>query len=95
MKRSFAMAFILPVLTALTACGGGGTFFCADPERYTGSATIQPIRVPDGLSPPDDSQALVVPPASGRALDSDATGRPCLQAPPDYLESRPSSGEDA
>lgn len=83
------MSMLRPLLVAvlaaasLTACGRNSGLSCENPQRYAGSGTIQPVRVPDGLSPPDESRALTIPPAPD---GSAAPPAECLETPPRYSE---------
>lgn len=70
----------------LGGCGGGFAVRCEDPARYTNSEEIPPVRIPDDLSPPDQSQSLRIPaPAEGEAEQLESRGE-CLESPPDFFE---------
>lgn len=72
----------------LCGCGGENSLNCESSERYSGASSVSPVRVPDDLSPPDETDALRLPPEpSGVAsLASAATASGCLESPPDYFE---------
>jgi uncharacterized lipoprotein len=70
------------------ACSGERTLSCVDTERYESSVTRAPIRVPDDLTPPDESDGLVIPQVSTTEL-SDAAPQGCLEAPPGFYEQEP------
>lgn len=75
--------FSLIVLSLLAACGGSSRN-CVDPdEPYLGARNDPALKVPDGLSSPDRSAALVIPnpPAAGKP------GSGCLAEPPSYFRS--------
>jgi uncharacterized lipoprotein len=74
---------LLALLVA--ACSGERRLSCVDTERYESSVTRPPIRVPDDLNPPDESDALVIPQVSTTEL-SDAAPQGCLEAPPGFFE---------
>jgi uncharacterized lipoprotein len=59
---------------------------CEDPTRYTDSGEIPPVRIPDDLSPPDESESLRIPaPVEGDVEQLGSRG-PCLESPPDFYE---------
>lgn len=77
----------------LAACSGERGLSCETSDRYQISTTAEPLRVPDDLSPPDESEALVIPEVPETELASrraDATE--CLESPPDFFESQESQG---
>lgn len=77
--------FVLPslLLPLLAACGGGSKQVCAEKnEPYLTSRNNTLLKVPDGLSQPNRSEALAIPevkppPRAG------STG--CLDEPPSYF----------
>jgi len=76
---------LLSFVGFLSACGGGDST-CEDTnEPYLTAQNNPPLRVPDGLTLPDRSAALVVPPAK----EASASGRPsgCLAEAPSYFRS--------
>lgn len=93
MIRRIATAAVLLACAAVAGCGGRAGVSCQSADRYAGSDSIPPVRVPEGLLPPDESQALVIPPEPDRAVTVDETSRPCLELPPDYFETRPGNGQ--
>jgi len=83
---SLAKRFFFCVLSAwmLSGCSGGFGLRCEDPERYMGSREVPPVRIPDDLSPPDESESLRIPaPAEGELEELESRG-PCLESPPDF-----------
>ncbi len=71
----------------LSGCSGDIGLRCEDPTRYTGSGENPPVRIPDDLSAPDESQSLRIPaPLEGDVEQLEARG-PCLEYPPDFYES--------
>ncbi|HEX6993542.1 MAG TPA: hypothetical protein VF339_05280 [Gammaproteobacteria bacterium] len=78
------LAVLLPLL-AVAACSGERELRCESSERYQGARSVQPIRVPDDLSVPDESNAFRIPPPPDRDGGSARDG--CLELPPEY--SRP------
>jgi uncharacterized lipoprotein len=71
-------------LVALAGCSGRGELSCEDSSRYVASASIPPLRIPDDLSVPDESQALRIPEGAAADVASREPGR-CLETPPDFL----------
>jgi len=73
------------LLPVLTACGGGAEQVCEETnEPYMSSRTNPLLKVPDGMSQPNRSEALAIPdtkaaPRSGRTS--------CLDQPPSYFRS--------
>ena len=80
-KLSWLFVLFMPLLAA---CGGSEPK-CVDPdEPYLGARSNPPLRVPDGMTQPNRSEALAIP----AAKDTKATGRTaCLDAPPSYFRS--------
>jgi hypothetical protein len=75
----------------LCGCGGDNSLNCESSERYSGASSVTPVRVPDDLSPPDETDSLRLPPppldATPReSASTTATPRGCLESPPDYFE---------
>lgn len=90
---------LLPALAALAgavavACSGGGDRMrCDEPGEYVTSRSAPPVRVPDGLSVPDETGALRVPPASSAPpTEQDSAEAACLERPPDYFEDGATQG---
>jgi hypothetical protein len=81
--RKLRWLFVLSV-SSLAACGGSEPT-CTDPdEPYLGARTNPPLRVPDGMSQPNRSEALAIP----AAKPTNASGRSaCLDSPPSYFRS--------
>ncbi|MGH8189541.1 MAG: hypothetical protein ACREUC_23490 [Steroidobacteraceae bacterium] len=72
-------------LPLLAACGGGERV-CADAdEPYLGARSAQPLRVPDGMTQPNHSEALAIP--QEQAKRSQAGSTSCLDDPPSYFRS--------
>ena len=70
---------------SLGGCAGRFALRCEDTERYTGSGQIPPARIPDDLSPPDQSESLQIPaPVEGEVDQLESRGS-CLESPPDYF----------
>jgi hypothetical protein len=80
-KLSWLFALCLPVLAA---CGGSERTCTDSDEPYLGARSNPPLRVPDGMSQPNRSEALAIPAEKAAR----AAGRSsCLDAPPSYFRS--------
>jgi hypothetical protein len=78
----------------LAGCGKDQSLRCEATERYSTAGSSPPVQIPDDLSPPDESQALRLPPTA--AGDSRAPTQPCLESPPTFSnEGRPGRVESA
>ncbi len=78
----------LLVSWALGGCSGSIGLRCEDPARYTDSGEIPPVRIPDDLSPPDESQSLRIPAPVEGDVEQLVSRGPCLESPPDFYEAR-------
>jgi len=79
--------WVLWPLLALTACAGERTVSCQSNVTYRSASSIPPLRIPDDLSVPDESDAVRVPPRPASSAEAAEPGR-CLELPPDFFESR-------
>ena len=91
--KSLATAIFLIVAVSVSGCFfGGDGLSCEDPQLYGRSDSAPPVRVPEGMSIPDESQALQIPAGERLQLpddeedDEEAPPNPCLEAPPDFFE---------
>ncbi|HKU16577.1 MAG TPA: hypothetical protein VJQ52_19455 [Steroidobacteraceae bacterium] len=81
-RLSWLLVLCLP---ALAACGGSEPTCKDDPnEPYRAARTVPPLRVPEGMSQPNHSEALAIP-AEKSAKAGGRTG--CLDEPPSYFRS--------
>jgi uncharacterized lipoprotein len=90
-KPTVVGAAIVSVL--LAGCSGQHGLGCGDDGRYANSRSAPPLRVPDDLSVPDESDSLSVPPA--RREKTPATDGRCLATPPPFSDRAPSSTADS
>ncbi len=90
MRSGFALAV---VACALSGCGRDHTVACEATERYSTAVSAPPVRIPDDLSPPDETNSLRLPAEAGPApAPAAALTRPCLESPPGfYAEGAPGS----
>ena len=86
-----AILTVIVFATAMAAgCGRRGEVRCEDPERYSTSDSIPPVRVPEDLSLPNETESLVIPP--GARTTQSASETECLETPPDFFEDNPDEG---
>lgn len=86
--RFFATWCLLGGLAAVTGCSRMETSPCEPDARYSAARSAQPVQIPDDLSPPDESNALRLPPDVGGS--SSVTAGDCLETPPSFFgETRP------
>jgi hypothetical protein len=78
----------LIVLLAIAGCSRQETVSCNTDTRYSTARSAPPVQIPDDLSPPNESDALRLPPLA--TVGSDSAVGPCLQSPPSFFgDSRP------
>src|SRR4051794_14244930 len=88
-RRFAAASAALIVFSELCACSHGSAIACEPTSRYAAAATIGPVRIPDDLNPPDETDSLRLPPDTGRSAQSN---KPCLETPPGfYADGAPSN----
>jgi hypothetical protein len=76
---------------SLAGCSGERALNCEAPGRYAAAVSVQPVQIPDDLSPPDESQALRLPPdpaAANRPVVAVAASA-CLESPPAFSSDGP------
>ena len=77
---------LLAVTAVCSGCFGGDSLNCEDPTLYGSSRSVAPVRVPDGLDVPDESNALQIPPGDPLIVQDVDAMTECLEAPPDFFE---------
>jgi uncharacterized lipoprotein len=76
------LAFVCAAVAALSGCSGEDELRCDDTSRYATSVSVPPLRVPDDLTVPDESDSLLIPdPAAAETVATE-----CLETPPSYYE---------
>lgn len=85
MRRMLILPVAL-VASGLAGCFGGDGVSCEDPKVYATSRSAPPVRVPEGLSVPDESAALQIPSGEPLAVPAEGEPMPCLEEPPDFFE---------
>lgn len=82
--RRFELVVVgLGMLPLLAACGGSKRTCDDSDEPYLAARSAQLLRIPDGLSKPESSSALVIP----EVKSTDSSGNGCLAEPPSYFRS--------
>lgn len=69
----------------LGACSGPEGVVCEDTERYSKADSIPPVRVPDDLTLPDESETLAIPGGGSRAPSARAD-QSCLEMAPPFFD---------
>jgi hypothetical protein len=83
--RARAPWFVVGVV-AIAGCSRQETVSCVPDPRYGTARSAQPVQIPDDLSPPNESDALRLPPPVAIPVSAGE----CLQTPPSFFgESRP------
>lgn len=92
MLRGIALGIALAI--GLGGCSRNTGLRCENQERYSDATGAAPLRIPDDLDPPNESESLQIPANAGGAGDSGAAGSDttagsadsCTEAPPDFFE---------
>jgi hypothetical protein len=75
-------------LAAVASCSRQETVACEADLRYSTARSAPPVQIPDDLSPPDEGDALRLPPLS--VVGSPTVAGECLETPPGFFgDSRP------
>jgi hypothetical protein len=86
--RLGALWCLVAGLAIIAGCSRQETVSCNTDLRYAVARSAPPVQIPDDLSPPNESDALRLPPDAGGS--SSSTAGPCLQSPPSFFsEGRP------
>lgn len=81
MNKILYCALLLPLLAA---CGGGKEVVCSEKnEPYLASRNNPQLKVPDGMTQPNRSEALAIP----ESKSVTRSGTACLDEPPSYFRS--------
>jgi hypothetical protein len=81
--RRRALCCLVAGFAALAGCSRQQATTCDTDARYATARSAPPVQIPDDLSPPNESDALRLPPAVGAS--NTTTARPCLQSPPSFF----------
>ena len=90
MSRIAIIAGVVLAVSLVAGCGRRGEVRCEDPGRYATSDSIPPVRVPEDLSLPNETESLVIPPGA-RSPETIAENE-CLESPPDFFEADAQEG---
>lgn len=94
MRLPFASLTLMAAAALAAGCASERGAGCARGADYSGARSVSPIRVPDDLSLPDESEALSVPlPPAPLASEDDAEPR-CLDEPPSFFENQTGESRD-
>jgi hypothetical protein len=87
MKGCPLVAATIVVGVLLASCSHERGNQCGDDPRYARARTAAPVRIPDDLTPPDETDSLRLPQDTRQAsaVADDANGR-CLETPPKFGE---------
>jgi uncharacterized lipoprotein len=77
------LVFVSAALALIGGCSNDSELRCEDASRYATSVSVPPLRVPDDLTVPDESDSLLIPDPT----PTDTTvATECLETPPSYYE---------
>jgi hypothetical protein len=82
MRRCAAILGLVTV-GSLGGCSSHNIQRCEPTDRYTTVGSVGPVRIPDDLTPPDESDALQLPPANAADSSAPPPGG-CLEEPPKF-----------
>jgi translation initiation factor IF-2 len=80
-RRLAAASAALLIFSELCACSHGNAVACEPTSRYAAASTAGPVRIPDDLNPPDETDSLRLPPDTGRTAPP---SKACLETPPGF-----------
>ena len=92
MKSGTALVCLGAALTLLGGCKAmRGVTSCPHGEPYTKSTSVAPLRIPAGVDAPDTSQSLKLPALNEPAPPPRGHKDPCLDQPPPYKVTKPTT----
>ncbi len=80
--RSRATLFLLLGLAVVAGCSREPTRSCEPTARYSTARSAPPVQIPSDLSPPNEEQALRLPPDLGAGVEPPT--EECLESPPSF-----------
>jgi uncharacterized lipoprotein len=86
---SLKMLALLPAALGLAAACSSEPTCDYSKAPYREATSVAPLKAPEGLSAPDRSSALVIPPASPDAKPMPTGKGKCLDRPPSYFSTAP------
>jgi hypothetical protein len=91
MPRVPSLALAAAASLTLTGCAAFRGETCHEPQAYQSAESVPSLRVPDGLSAPQNRGALKIPDV-GETARPRGPGEPCLDEPPSFFPGRPKPG---
>jgi hypothetical protein len=91
MPRVPVIAVAVGASLVLTGCAAFRGENCHAPQAYQAADSVPSLRVPDGLSAPQNRGALKIPEV-GETARPRGPGEPCLDEPPSFFPGRPKPG---
>lgn len=82
---------LVVVALALGGCASFGDEKCHEPQEYQAAESVPSLKVPEGLSAPQNRGALKIPDVGDTARKR-GPGDPCLDEPPSFYPGRPKPG---
>lgn len=79
----------LAVAAALSGCSSREGFACINQAQYANAGSIPPLQVPEGLTPPDQTNALRIPPGPEFVPRDRDSEEPCIESPPRFTDLTP------
>jgi hypothetical protein len=73
---------VIVCVAAIAGCSRQETLPCQPELRYATARSAQPVQIPDDLSPPNESDAIRLPPVTSPA--GSITAGECLEEPPPF-----------
>ena len=91
--RLVGICGVVAALLAAAGCSRETVVACTPDTRYATARSAQPVQIPDDLTPPNESDALRLPPDVSGATAAEGE---CLDSPPAFFgDSRPFLRGDA
>ena len=88
-------SYFAPICVAMAACACSHEPTCNyDKYPYMAANSVAPLQVPPGMSAPDQSAALTIPPVPDGAPAKPSGKMRCLDRPPSYFETDAKSAAD-
>jgi hypothetical protein len=75
---------LLVACAALVGCSRDDAVRCEPNLRYSTARSAQPVQIPDDLSPPNENDAIRLPPDTTVATTETKPGG-CLESPPSFF----------
>lgn len=88
-------ALMTTMLAALLAACASEPTCDYDNEPYMSAQSVPPLQAPEGLTAPDRTASLVIPPSPPGAADKPSGKGRCLDRPPSYFATQPDAAQPA